>query len=269
MQCQPGNLYYTKGRPGYHLHVILSGKGRLSVAGEEQNLHVGQMFITKPEEETLYVPDESDPWTYCWMTFEGNNAARYCAEAGFPPGTNVQDCHVESQRFYQLVQQVLERSQLTVANDLMRQGILLEYIGLAVESYTLSQGEESRRHEYGPDVYAQNAMDFIRSNFASVTINQVAKYIGIHRSYLTSVFKKKYGISPQEFLLRYKLDMGRKMLLETGAPVQEIALRIGYDNPLTFSKMFKSVYGVSPRGYRKKAQEAANAQHQEEGGEAS
>jgi AraC family transcriptional regulator of arabinose operon len=269
MRCQPGNLFYTKGRPGYHLHVILSGCGTLAVEGVEQQLHSGQMFITKPGEETLYTPDEKDPWTYCWMTFDGNNAPIYCAEAGFVDGTNALDCHVECQMFLNLVQRILEKSELTVANDLMRQGIMLEYIGLAIESYARSKQGAHRHHEYAPDTYAQHAVDFIRNNFASITVNEVAKYIGIHRSYLTSIFKKKFGVSPQEYLLRYKLDVGRRMLLETGVPIQEIAQRVGYDNPLTFSKMFKNVYGISPRGYRKVAAEGKIPQTTETEGEES
>lgn len=32
--------------------------------------------------------------------------------------------------------------------------------------------------------------------------------------------------------------------------IGEIAEKIGYENPLTFSKIFKNVYGVSPKNYR-------------------
>ncbi|MDF2889602.1 MAG: Helix-turn-helix domain, partial [Lacrimispora sp.] len=39
-------------------------------------------------------------------------------------------------------------------------------------------------------------------------------------------------------------------LASTYKSVQEIATSIGYENPLTFSKIFKQEYGVSPRHYR-------------------
>ena len=58
------------------------------------------------------------------------------------------------------------------------------------------------------------------------------------------------GISPQGYLMQCKLDHASKLLLETDAQIQDIARRVGYDNLLTFSKIFKGKYGISPRNYR-------------------
>lgn len=74
------------------------------------------------------------------------------------------------------------------------------------------------------------------------------------RPYLTHIFKQKMDISPQEYLLSYRLEQGSRLLRTTGMSIQEIAGDIGYENPLTFSKMFKSAYGDSPRNYRMKVQ---------------
>ena len=63
------------------------------------------------------------------------------------------------------------------------------------------------------------------------------------------------GVSPQEYLMQCKLEQARKLLLETDAPVQDIARRVGYDNPLTFSKIFKGSFGVSPKTYRRQKRE--------------
>ena len=83
-----------------------------------------------------------------------------------------------------------------------------------------------------------------------LTPEELAKHIGIHRSYLTTIFKKRIGISPQEYLLQCRLRHACKLLSETNNPIQEIARNVGYDNPLTFSKIFKSYYGISPRTFR-------------------
>ncbi|MDO5550738.1 MAG: helix-turn-helix transcriptional regulator, partial [Lachnospiraceae bacterium] len=58
------------------------------------------------------------------------------------------------------------------------------------------------------------------------------------------------GVSPQQYLLQYRLDMACQLLRTTELPIQDIAKRIGYDNQLTFSKMFKKKYEVSPKQYR-------------------
>ena len=93
-------------------------------------------------------------------------------------------------------------------------------------------------------------MTYIQSNFSNIKISDVARNIGINRSYLTKIFKQKTGISPQEYLMERKLSYACKLLMETDAQIQDIARRIGYDNLLTFSKIFKGRYGVSPKNYR-------------------
>ncbi len=248
--CIADYKFTTLERSGYHLHVILEGKGVLCVDGKEQHLHFGQMFMTKPGEDTWYKADTEDPWVYCWMAFDGNRA-RECAEkAGFFDGINVLDCHVDPQNFYSLVQRMLNQEELTTSSVFMRTGLLLEYIGLAIDSYADSEADVRKSHEYHADGYVEYAANFICANFANVTISSVAKHIGIHRSYLTTIFKKRIGISPQEYLLQCRLRHACKLLSETNNPIQEIARNVGYDNPLTFSKIFKSYYGISPRTFR-------------------
>ena len=251
--CQVGHSFVAEtDRPGYHLHVVLKGKGFLRVNGVENALHFGQIFITKPGEETSFKADPEDPWVYCWMTFDGTRAKRYVDEAGFTDGVNYLDCNIDPQHFYSLVTRVLDWPEVSPANLLFRTGVLLEYLSLAIESYYKTGKNARRTHEYPTDMYVKYAVDFIRENSATARIGDVARYIGIHRSYLTSIFRAKMGISPQEYLMQCKLKRAAELLTETDYPVQEVSRLVGYDNPLTFSKTFKNFYGLSPKNYRNK-----------------
>ena len=249
--CMPDYRFDAGTRTGYHLHIILEGKGTLCVNGVEHKLHFGQMFVTKPGEEAWYKADSEDPWVYCWMAFDGNIAGGCVERAGFFDGVNCLDCYVDQQNLYAIVQQTLSQPELTASAVYACTGLLLQFIGLAIKSYADSEAREHSKHEYHADSYVEFAANFISANFATATIGSVAKNIGIHRSYLTTIFKKKMGVSPQEFLLQCRLRQACKLLSETNNPIQEIAHNVGYDNPLTFSKIFKSYYGVSPRTYRR------------------
>ena len=248
-RCVPGNIFHTQKRSGYHLHIILSGKGSLRVDGETQILHSGQMFITKPREDAWYGPDKDNPWTYCWMSFDGNNARGYAESMGFKSGVNWLDCRLEQGRFYSLVQKVLNAPELTLANELDHLGLLLQYISLAIESGYREQSLP-REREYEPNAYVQYALDYMRTNFATAKIEEIARNIGIHRSYLTSIFKKETGMPPQKFLIQCKMKESARLLTETNMAVQEISEIVGYDDVMAFSKAFKGAYKVSPRNYR-------------------
>lgn len=242
--------FQTEGRPGYHLHVVLSGKGTLYVNNEKFEIHHGQMFVTKSDECCSYEAYEVDPWKYCWMAFDGRKAEDYIESMGFRKDIYVRNCYEDPYRFLDLVNKMLDYQEITLASDLMRISILLEYISLAVESNYKSKQLVKHHQDYSPEVYVAHAMEFIDYNYRTIKVSDISKYVGINRSYMANIFKKKIGKSPQEYLVQYRLGEAARLLKETNISIQDISLKVGYNDPLTFSKMFKSIYGVSPRNYR-------------------
>ena len=92
----------------------------------------------------------------------------------------------------------------------------------------------------------------MHSNYDTIRISDVVEYAGFSRSYFTSCFHKYTGVSPQEYLLQYRMKEGCRLLLSTDMKIQDIAEKVGYDSGLNFSRIFRQVYGVSPKEYRKK-----------------
>lgn len=251
-QCIPGKTFGSAKRAGYHMHIVVKGKGTLIVNERQENVKAGQIFITKPEEETKYCADRIEPWSYGWITFDGNRSKEYVEAAGFTDGVNVLDCNIETSRFIVLMQQMLDRPQLNLSSDLYRMGIVYQLIALAVESHYKTQQRTEHYHHFTPDDYVDYVMNFINRNYATVRVSDLADNIGISREYLASIFKKKNGISPREYILDKRLSKSCELLDSTELSVKEIALKVGYDNALTFSKMFKRKYGISPKYYREK-----------------
>ena len=99
-------------------------------------------------------------------------------------------------------------------------------------------------------------MDYIAYHYREkIKINELAGYIGVNRSYLTSSFKKSIGCSPQEYLVNLRMEKAREMLRNTGMQINAIAASVGYHDQLAFSKIFKQHYGVSPKAYREMGEE--------------
>ena len=263
--CFPGYELHTENQEGFHLHVVLSGKGVLCVNGVETQLRFGQLFVTKPGEDTWYRADREDPWSYCWMAYDGTEARHYTEAAGLVTGTNWLNCRIDVTRFYTLVQNALEySSNLTLPGELNRLARLMEFLALAIESANRDSKTSPRKPEYNAKVYVEYAVNYLQANYHNAKINDVAQKIGINRSYLTSIFRQQMGISPQEYLMQYRMDKAREILLESDISVQEIALRVGYDNALTFSKIYKNYYGLSPAHYRSEKREARDKKTGEE-----
>ncbi len=251
-RCPTDQFYGPTVRPDYHVHFILSGKGTYEVNGKSYHLHRGQIFVTYPDTLVYYHADPEDPWYYTWVSFSGTKSSLYLEKAGITAEEPIRDCYLEPEDFMAFTNKILERHELTIINELMRNSLLYEILTLLVDSQNryLTANHKPIVPDYSAAYYVDHAVRYIHDNYAKIRVSDVASYIGITRSYLTHMFQQKLQLSPQKYILNYRLEQGSLLLRTTDLPIQEIAARIGYENPLTFSKMFKNAYGRSPKNYR-------------------
>lgn len=86
------------------------------------------------------------------------------------------------------------------------------------------------------------------------SLRELARSVGLGESKLKAGFKELFGQTVFGFFRTYRVDLARKMLLETTASVSEVAGEIGYTNISHFSAAFKERHGVTPSSYRKNSQ---------------
>ena len=60
------------------------------------------------------------------------------------------------------------------------------------------------------------------------------------------------NMSPQEFLMNFRMEKAASLLCDTQSPINAIAYEVGYVDALSFSKAFKRRYGMSPSEFREK-----------------
>ena len=112
---------------------------------------------------------------------------------------------------------------------------------------------ETLNKEYNIDnLYIQKALKYINLNYEnSISVNEIANYLNLNRSYVTYIFKKHLNITPQEFLLKFKVIKAAELLHITDYSIRVIANVLGYSTESSFCKTFKKIMGVSPARYRK------------------
>lgn len=252
-QCTADKERVCRARTGYHLHVVMAGEGCLEAGGEKHMLGAGQMFLVKPGEMIAYQPKPDDPWSYCWISIDGTRAEAYMQEIGFTEGVYCMRTLTDTGSFYKICDRILLKTELNMHSALTRLGLALEFIGLAVESSgnNIAYNAKGRyKPIYRQSDYVQHAVEYIKNNYSSIAVTDVANYLGIDRSYFSAIFRQSMGLTPNEYLTQIRMQQSSRMLQSKLLPVKKIAQYVGYHDALTFSKAFKRFFGVSPRAYR-------------------
>ncbi|HHV96608.1 MAG TPA: helix-turn-helix transcriptional regulator [Clostridiaceae bacterium] len=107
----------------------------------------------------------------------------------------------------------------------------------------------------------EKIIDYIKDNYANsnLTLASLAETFNISPSYLSSYFKEKVGESYIQYLSRIRLKEAYKLICDTDLQIQEITLKVGYIDNVSFTKKFKKMFKVTPMELRQKARNQANS----------
>ena len=93
---------------------------------------------------------------------------------------------------------------------------------------------------------------YIHTHYASgITVSHLAASAGVCERECQRCFRSFLQQSPMDYVRQYRIQMAGKMLLETGAPILDVGLAVGFVNPSHFCKVFRDQMHCSPARFRK------------------
>lgn len=99
-------------------------------------------------------------------------------------------------------------------------------------------------------VLVKRIQEYLDANFrVNITNQMLGGRFGFAPSYLSSIFKAHYGVSPTFYIVQKRMEEGKRLLKENNMKIKEVAEVLGYEDSLYFSKVFKRIVGMSPREY--------------------
>ena len=234
------------GRDDYQLIYVAKGKLHLFKDGKEHTIQKGNMILFRPGEPqiyTLYAKDK--PETY-WVHFTGNNVDRILEYYAILPGVNVIFTGLSRNYkwlFRQMIQELqLRRTNFSDMNTLQLRQLLL-YVSRNINEEIPVSAELLDEIE--------QAMHYFNKNFyRQIVIEDYAKEHHMTPWWFIQNFKKVAQITPAQYILSLRISNAMHLLDNTDYSVSKIAVSVGYDNALYFSRLFKKHTGLSPRNYR-------------------
>lgn len=136
----------------------------------------------------------------------------------------------------------------TLGRTLHIKSALLELMATIIQDCLLSNEMEHKDNLQIIDL----ALEFMAINFnkPDITLETIAEKVDLSPDYFGMLFKRHIGTSPINYLRKVRIEQAKVLLINTQLPIKEIAKKVGYDDPLYFSRVFRNVTGQSPRQWK-------------------
>jgi len=235
------------------VHTVLSGHGIYRTRGQSYTCRGGDSFVIFPGELFSYQADAEEPWHYVWVGFVGTHAYTLLDSMGITPehpvvrGARLPDLRP----LYNSLNDTLQQTDDPLLADLEGSGWLRLILG-QLGRICRGSGTSTDLDTAAIDRQIEQAIRFMSLHYTQpVSIDQLSRTLGYHRTHLSRMFKRTTGLSPKQYLMQIRLERAQTLLSDTSIPVDQVASAVGFNDPLYFSKKFKEWAGTSPSAYRK------------------
>lgn len=244
--CKPGHSAGPRLRAYNLIHFILSGKGEFHINGHKFYLQKGDAFIIPNDKVCFYKADDLNPWTYVWINFTGINSQMYAYELMNTTEDIFIIHNVNTEKYRNQIFEILNAKQNEISRYFKCNSILLNIMSMLFEEVQVHDKKANKKN------MASEIKRYLDINYPEkIQMKQVANYFGIHPNYLTHIFHDEFSVSPKKYLTSLKLNKACILIKTTDLPISIIADSLGFEDQLSFSKIFKKEYEMSPLNYRK------------------
>ena len=227
-----GGRYYPWLLMYFHTPAIIRQEN-----GEFANCE-NSMILWSPETSHVY-GNPRQPWDHSWIIFKQDEIRAMVAKYKLPLNRPV---HIPAAvPFEKYLNHFHEEISGNRKNDLELQKRLWDLF-----LYDLSRFVNQDRMEEEERI--QRIRDYMIRNLSQpLTAADVAATFSISVSYLMYLFKRDGAASPMRFLYEKRMETAAFLLKCYPFSCKEIATRVGFPDPLNFSRRFKAFYGVAPQ----------------------
>ena len=250
-KCDPWHHYGPTLTHNYLFHYILSGRGSFleNERHEAIQLGPGQGFLMPPNTVCSYTADQDDPWTYCWIEFNGLKAANFMRQAGLNANNLIFTPHKPM-----IISSIKDTIETIIRNHSQHESFLIAQLYLLVDHLIrFSKHSPQQRPNEIHSFYIREAIHYIQDHYMdNPSVDQLADICHLNRNYFTRLFKQELHMTPSQFILTYRINQSCELLASTNRSIRDIADQIGYSNQFNFSSAFKRVKGMTPMEWRRR-----------------
>ena len=226
----------------YVFEYVIDGHGWIEQRGEKIAVGPGMFYMIKKGAEVTYYADLDDPYEKIWLNADGEMLGRMCDVF------RTDDVLVAEASVLDLFLEIHDRLSRVTDNIAEESAEILCLLFRILTAAT--------KNTFFPPLVRHNSLPerihaYLDANvYADISLDTVSEEFGVTKMHIIRVFKKRYGITPGQYLIEKKIGIAKSLLTGTLMPIKEISALLHYSNTQHCSSSFRNSVGVTPNKYR-------------------
>ena len=232
----------------YQILYVLENKGEIKLGDKFQEFNQDSLaFITPYSDHSIMAKSKL---TVLILEFDldklGSEYQKILEEYNFNETKLIQLNIFEAGEVRQLLRRMLyEQSQGQPINWLAMKVFLSELLLILLRSKKETKIKDANFQR------ADRLRKYIDTHYYEViNPSNIATRIGLSARHINTIFKEEYAITPMQYLSVVRMEVAKKLLIETNKDIASICFEIGFESLSTFYRLFKNFTNFSPNKFR-------------------
>ncbi|QTE22601.1 helix-turn-helix domain-containing protein [Polaribacter cellanae] len=246
----PNAYHHYRKRKGISQNILIycvNGEGWVEIDEKKQQITENEYIIISAETAHKYGANNNNPWSIYWIHFTGNKAESLINH----PNKKVAIHLTSNSRFRDrilLFEEIFNNLEMGYSKDNLEYANICLWHMLGSLRY-VSQFRKVKEIQASDRI--SKSITYMKEHLnEKISLDTLAKDAQLSVSQFCTLFKKKTAISPLNYLTHLKIRKACNLLDFSDLKVNEIAIKVGYQDSFYFSRVFTKTMGNSPRNYR-------------------
>ncbi len=254
--------YGPQVRDHFLLVYIKEGNATLTIGDCCYDLHAGQLLCMFPGEKIYYKVNDC-LWSNLWVGVYGRQVDYYLQNLGIFRKYPIFNCP-QPKETEKIIDEIIASAEISNSYGKIKTiAKLYDFFSSLYDKsadrftditsvYDIHSTDTHEITYLSENIYIREAENYIRFHYDSnISIHKLAGSLNLSTEYFSRLFKSETGMTPQNMLIKYRLEKACKLLTTTALSINEIAHCVGVHDQRYFSKLFKLKLGCSPMEFRK------------------
>lgn len=238
---------YTKRKQidSYLIILVDKGKGFIEINNTEYIMNKGQCAFIDCKIEHSYKCDKNDPWEVKWLHFNGISAKYYFDLF------SKESCCVFTPRLINVLNAkvceiITNNAHKNNKTEIINANLITDILTAILTNEVIPENGEKSVNQM------KSVKEYIDNHFTeSINLDKISSEFYMNKYYITREFKKEYGETIFQHIIRRRIDYAKELLATTNKTIDEISHLCGFNDQCYFSRQFKKIEGISSLNYRK------------------